>query len=148
MDCSAAPLAVDDVVHVAEVINVAGDGDGPWLAEPILRLRLLQELREEGVAEVRHRHHDPPLLLPFLPHPDRHAPLGRQPRGRPLLPLAVPHVRHAELEEAGQRATTAMALDLLVVISVISRFFSSTLHGKTGQPGSKRSCRGEMGDAS
>ncbi|CAL9752649.1 unnamed protein product [Musa acuminata subsp. burmannicoides] len=114
----AALIAVYDVAHVAEVVDTTGDGDGPLLVEPVLLGRRVEELREEGVVEVRHRHHESPLLLALLPHPDRHAPLGRHLRGR--LHLGSTEARHARLQEA-QRARTAMASDLLVGVALEER---------------------------
>ncbi|RWW47370.1 hypothetical protein BHE74_00046649 [Ensete ventricosum] len=109
----AALIPVYDVAHVAEVVDTTGDGDGPFLVEPVLLGRHVEELRKEGVVEVRHRHHEPPLLLAFLPHPDSHAPLGRRHLcGRHH--LGSTEARHGRLQEA-QRARTAMASDILLV---------------------------------
>ncbi|CAD5176336.1 unnamed protein product [Musa acuminata subsp. malaccensis] len=120
---AAAYLAVDGVLNVAEVLNAAGDGDGPRLVESVLRRRLVQKLREERVAEVRHRHHEPLLLLAFRSHPDRHAPPGRRPRlgRRLLLPLVV--VGHAKLQKA-HRSTVVCLVVATVPLPLL--FFSSS----------------------
>lgn len=78
-------LFVDHPPDLAEVLNVAGDGDGPLLVEAVLLLRLLEQPREQRVVQVLYRHHEPLLLLlPLPPHPDHRAPLWRRrpPAGR------------------------------------------------------------------
>ncbi|KAG6494877.1 hypothetical protein ZIOFF_042660 [Zingiber officinale] len=46
-------IAVDDGLNAAEVVDGAGNGDGALVAEAILLLRRLQQLREQRVAQVQ-----------------------------------------------------------------------------------------------
>uniref|UniRef100_A0A0A9FD95 Uncharacterized protein n=1 Tax=Arundo donax TaxID=35708 RepID=A0A0A9FD95_ARUDO len=56
----------------------AGDGDAAGVLESELLLRLLEQLPEHGVVEVRHRHHVPHRLRRRgAAHVHRHLPLGR-----------------------------------------------------------------------
>ncbi|CAL9105358.1 unnamed protein product [Musa acuminata var. zebrina] len=84
-------VAVDDVLDAAEVLDVAGDGDGALVVEAVLLLRLLEQPHEEGVAQVVHRHHEPLPLLPLPAHPYSHPPL---PYPLLLLPSPPPMPRH------------------------------------------------------
>lgn len=54
---------VDHALHIPELVNVARDVDGSLLVEPILVLRLSQQVHEQRVVHVGHRDHEPLLLL-------------------------------------------------------------------------------------
>lgn len=54
---------VDDALDGAELLHVAGDGDGAFLIKAILVFSLLEKLHEERVVDVYHRDHKPLLLL-------------------------------------------------------------------------------------
>lgn len=97
MTSGAITLTVYDALDVTKVIDGAGDGENPLLAEPGLHRRRVKELGEEQVAEARHWDDEPLLLIPLPPHHDRHAPIGGCPLGSPLLlPPVVAEVRHLE----------------------------------------------------
>lgn len=66
---------VDHALDVLEVLDVAGDGDGSFVIEAVLRLSLLEQLHKQRVVHVRHRYHEPfLLLLPLHPYPYRNTP--------------------------------------------------------------------------
>lgn len=94
-------LPVDGLLDRAELLDLAGDGDGPLLLEPELLLGLLEELHEPRVVHVHHGYHEPPPLLLALPHHHRQAPLRHVmlvlPRLLVLLLLLV--VRQVQVEE-------------------------------------------------
>ena len=54
---------INHSLNVSKLLNMARDCDCPLLIKTILLLRLLQELHEEWVIEVQHRHHKSLLLL-------------------------------------------------------------------------------------
>ena len=66
-------LPVDDALDGAEVLDVAWDGDGAFLLEPVFIFSFFQQLHEQWVLHVHHRDHKSLLLLP-LPHQDRQTP--------------------------------------------------------------------------
>lgn len=66
-------LPVNHALDVPKLLHVARDGDGALLIKAILFLSLLQELNEQWVIEVNHRHHKS-LLLFTLAHLDCQAP--------------------------------------------------------------------------
>lgn len=68
------PLPVNHALNVPELLHMARDGDGALLIEPVLLLGFLQELNEERVVEVKHRHHEPLLLFSHA-HLDGQTPL-------------------------------------------------------------------------
>lgn len=109
-----AALAIDEILHMAEVIDAAGDDDCPLLVEAIFLLCLLQQLRKERVVEVHHRHDEPLLLLPFLPHPHHHATLGRH----PSLLLVVAQMWHVQLK-AQRRPQVAVVVVVMAVILLV-----------------------------
>ncbi|KAK3404078.1 hypothetical protein EUGRSUZ_K00420 [Eucalyptus grandis] len=107
-----AHVPVDRVLHVPELIDVARDVDGALLVEPVLVLRLPQQLHEQRVVHVSHRDHEPPLLLAL---PDRY---GQAPPRHVLqAALLLPHLVVAVVEvEEGQvevnaRMVVAMPVD-------------------------------------
>ena len=61
-------------MNVPELLHMARDADGALLIETVLLLGFLQELNEERVVEVNHRHHEP-LLLFSQTNLDRQTPL-------------------------------------------------------------------------
>jgi hypothetical protein len=68
---------------VEEVVLVAGKRDGPGgRREAVLVLRLLQQLPERRVAEVRQRHHEPPGGAGAGLHAHRHVPRRNRIRAR------------------------------------------------------------------
>lgn len=80
---------------------VAGDGEGPVVGEPVLLLRLDEELPEDGVVQVRRPHHEPPAPLPHAHYHVTRRHVGRDAgppfggggcRGRPR--LAPPPPQH------------------------------------------------------
>lgn len=66
-------LPINHALDVPKLLHVARDGDGALLIKAILLLSLLQELNEEWVIAVNHRHHKS-LLLFTLAHLDCQAP--------------------------------------------------------------------------
>jgi len=66
-------LSVDDALDGAEVLDVARDGDGAFLVEPVFVFSFLEQLHEQWVVHVHDRDHKPLLLLP-LPHQHRETP--------------------------------------------------------------------------
>lgn len=64
---------VNHALDVPKLLHVARDGDSPLLIKPVLLLSLLEELHEQWVVEVNHRHHKSLLLL-TLPHLDCQTP--------------------------------------------------------------------------
>ncbi|WOL07565.1 hypothetical protein Cni_G16309 [Canna indica] len=124
-------LSEDGVLHAAEVVDAAGDGDGALVAETVLLLRRLQQLQEERVVEVCHRHHHPLPLLAFPPHHDRHATLRRHRVG---LLLLVPSGEVRHVERKAQRAPQAV-----VVMALLLDFVSHLVIGNhQSQPDQER----------
>ncbi|CAL9156146.1 unnamed protein product, partial [Musa hybrid cultivar] len=109
-----AALVIDEILHMAEVVDAAGDDDCPLLVEAIFLLCLLQQLRKEWVVEVHHRHDEPLLLLRFLPHPHHHATLGRH----PSLLLVVAQMWHVQLK-AQRRPQVAVVVVVMAVILLV-----------------------------
>lgn len=54
---------INHALNVPELLHMARDGDGPLLIKPILFLGFLQQLHEQRVVEVYHRHHKSLLFL-------------------------------------------------------------------------------------
>uniref|UniRef100_A0A8R7JZE1 Uncharacterized protein n=1 Tax=Triticum urartu TaxID=4572 RepID=A0A8R7JZE1_TRIUA len=69
------PRRVD---RLLEPLDAAGDDDGAFVRVPVLVPRLPEQLQDQGVAEQRHRHREPPRRLALLlrAHPERRASLG------------------------------------------------------------------------
>jgi len=66
---------INHALDVPKLLHVARDGDGTFLIETVLLLRLLQQLHEQRVLKVHHRHHKSLLLLSVRPHLYRQTPL-------------------------------------------------------------------------
>lgn len=66
-------LLMYDALDLSKLRDVAWDGDGAIVAEPVLLLSFLQQTQEKGVVDVDDRD-DESLLLPPLPHHHRHTP--------------------------------------------------------------------------
>ncbi|BAT78892.1 hypothetical protein VIGAN_02164700 [Vigna angularis var. angularis] len=66
-------LPVDDALDGTEVLDVARDGDGAFLLEPVFVFGFLQQLHEQWVVHVHDRDNKPLLLLP-LPYQHRQTP--------------------------------------------------------------------------
>lgn len=64
---------VNHALDVPKLLHVARDGDSSLLIKAILLLSLLEQLHEERVIYVYHRHHKPLLFL-TLAHLDRQTP--------------------------------------------------------------------------
>jgi hypothetical protein len=58
------PRRVD---RLLEPLDTAGDDDGAFVCVPVLVPRLPEQLQDQGVAEQRHRHREPPRRLAVLP---------------------------------------------------------------------------------
>lgn len=57
------PLPINHALDGPKLLYMARDGDGALLIKAILFLSLLQELNEQWVIEVHHRHHKSLLLF-------------------------------------------------------------------------------------
>jgi len=66
-------LPINHTLDVPKLLHMARDGDGSFLIKPVLFFSLLQELHEQWVVEVYHRHHKS-LLLFTLAHLDCQTP--------------------------------------------------------------------------
>lgn len=64
---------INHALDVPKLLHMARDGDGPLLIKSVLFFSLLQELHEQWVVEVYHRHHKS-LLLFTLAHLDCQTP--------------------------------------------------------------------------
>lgn len=64
---------INHALDVPKLLHMARDGDGPFLIKPIFFLSFLQELHEQWVIEIYHRHHKSLLLL-TLAHLDSQTP--------------------------------------------------------------------------
>ena len=58
-------LFIDHALNIAELLDVARDGDGAFLIKSILFLSFLQQLHEERVVDIDHWDHKPLLLFPL-----------------------------------------------------------------------------------
>lgn len=115
MAVAVAALTVDAILHVAEVVHGAGDDDGALLLESVLLLRRLQELHEERMVEVYHRHQNALLQLPFRPHPYRQASLGRL----LLVVAAADEVWHVELEAKRPPKIVVVLMAVLLLLFLV-----------------------------
>lgn len=91
-----AVLPVDDALDGAEVLDVARDGDGAFLLEPVFIFSFFQQLHEQWVVHVHDRNHKPLLLLP-LPYQDRQTPFRHVLRVLLLLVVKV-EVRNVQVK--------------------------------------------------
>ncbi|RWR87662.1 hypothetical protein CKAN_01661600 [Cinnamomum micranthum f. kanehirae] len=87
-------LLVNNPLHVAKLGDVARDRNSALLLESILFFCNFEQLHEQGMVEVNHRHHEPLLLLP-LAHDDRETTLWYVPR---LLLAVVQQVQVREVK--------------------------------------------------
>ncbi|XXG76173.1 hypothetical protein AAC387_Pa08g0584 [Persea americana] len=87
-------LLVNNPLHVAKLGDVARDRNSALLLESILFFCNFEQLHEQWMVEVNHRHHEPLLLLP-LAHHDRETTLWYVPR---LLLAVVQQVQVREVE--------------------------------------------------
>lgn len=69
-------FSIDHASNVSELFDVAGDGYGSLLVEPVFFLCLLEKLHEEWVVEVHNGHHEPLLLLCLSTHLYCQTPFG------------------------------------------------------------------------
>ncbi|CAH9140843.1 unnamed protein product [Cuscuta epithymum] len=83
-------LLIDQSLDLAKLLHVAGDVDRAVVVEPVLLLRLLQQLPEQRVVEVVDGD-DEALLLLRLPHHDRQTP------PRYILQIVLPAVPPMEV---------------------------------------------------
>ncbi|CAH9110123.1 unnamed protein product [Cuscuta europaea] len=83
-------LLIDQSLDLAKLLHVAGDVDQAVVVEPVLFLRLLQELPETWVVEVVDGDDEALLLIP-LPHHDRQTP------SRYILQIVLPTVPPMEV---------------------------------------------------
>ncbi|KAI3410534.1 uncharacterized protein J3R85_018733 [Psidium guajava] len=109
-----ARVPADRLLHVPELVDVARDVDGPLLVEPVLVLRLSQQVHEPRVVHVGHRDHEPPLLL-ALPHGYGHAPSRHVLQVVSLLPLVVVVVAVEVEVEVGQVEMKAWMVATILV---------------------------------
>lgn len=82
---------INHAPDVPKLLNMARDGDCPLLIKTILFLSLLQQLHEQWVIEIHHRHHKSLLLL-SLSHLYRQTPFRHISRllfPRPLVMLMM-----------------------------------------------------------
>ncbi|KAK8530701.1 hypothetical protein V6N13_030648 [Hibiscus sabdariffa] len=63
-----AVVLVDQALNMAELVDMARDGERAVMVETVLFLGSLQELLEEWVGHVHHRDHKPLLLLSLTNH--------------------------------------------------------------------------------
>lgn len=77
---------INQTSNIPEFLDMTRDGDCSLLIKPVFFLRLLQQLHEQRVIEVHHRHHEP-LFLFSLTHLHCHTPFWHA--GLLLLPLAM-----------------------------------------------------------
>lgn len=82
-------FSIDHASNVSELFDVAGDGYGSLLVEPVFFLCLLEKLHEEWVVEVHNGHHEPLLLLCLSTHLYCQTPFGYASELL-LLPMPMP----------------------------------------------------------
>lgn len=65
---------INQALDVPKLLDMARDGNGSFLIKTVLFLSFLQQLHEQRVIEVYHRHHKPLRFLSLLSHLYRQAP--------------------------------------------------------------------------
>lgn len=154
-------FSIDHASDVSELFDVAGDGYGSLLVEPVFFLCLLEKLHEEWVVEVHNGHHEPLLLLCLSTHLYCQTPFGyasellllpmtmtiRTVQMKPLQALLpTPHLSLSPCEEKDNKRRSQLPKLVLCVCVFPEKLNSEENRGKQPRMGGCGCCFIEAGE--